>query len=76
MSELDLMRQIGENIQQLMDDWRMSQKELADETGISKATISYYINGERMPSIKNLINIACVLECELTDIVDVNEMIF
>lgn len=76
MSEIELMRQIGENIRDLMGDWNMSQKELADRTGISEATISYYINGERMPSVKNLVNIAYVLECDLTEIVEAYELIF
>lgn len=75
MTELQLMRRIGNNIKDMLEDAWMSQKELAEAICVSESTISCYIKAERMPSIKNLINIAFVLDCELTDLVDVHDEI-
>lgn len=69
MTEIEFMKQIGNNIRDALDDWGMSQQELADEAGISQTTISRYINGDIMPSLKNIINIAYVLECDLTKLI-------
>lgn len=75
MTELELMREFGENLKAELDDAWMSQKELSEYTGISEATISYYIHGERMPSLKNVINIANALDIEVSDLVTLDEKI-
>lgn len=73
MTEIELMQTFGQNLKNMLEDQWMSQKELAEETGISEATISYYANGERMPSMKNVINIAYVLDCDLNELIDTVE---
>lgn len=75
MTELQLMRDIGENIEMFLEDSNMSQSQLAKEVGISKSTISRYINGEMMPTLKTLINIAYVLLCDVGDLLPNNEFI-
>lgn len=69
MSENELMRQIGKNIQDNMDYWNMTQRELSEETNISKSTISRYITGDSLPSLKNIINIAVALECNIDELI-------
>lgn len=72
MTELELMRDFGENLKSLLDEWGMSQQELADEIDVGKSTISKYINGTCMPSLVNVINIAYVLECDIEELIDID----
>lgn len=49
---------IGENIKNLRNAKKMTQSELAERVGITKATVSAYENSTRMPSYDVLIKIA------------------
>lgn len=71
MTEIELMQKIGSNLKNMLKECIMTQKELAKYSGIDKSTISRYVNGELMPSVKNLINICDVLDCELDELIDV-----
>ena len=75
MTELQLMRVIGRNLKDVLDDALMTQRELSDETGINESTISRYIRGESMPSLKNIMNIAYVMECDLNELVPCDEKV-
>ena len=48
----------------------MSQKELSEATGINESTISRYIAGNCMPTLKNVVSIMIALECEFYELVD------
>ena len=69
MSELEWMKMFGNNLKKLLKETGLTQRELADETGLSESTISSYINGQRMPSIKALINIGYALDCYEDDLI-------
>lgn len=43
-------------------DKSYSQKQLAEEIGVDRATISYYEKGDRLPDIDTFINIADALQ--------------
>ena len=75
MTELEFMRRFGKNLAGALEYNGTTQRELSEDTGITDSTISYYVRGLRMPSIKNLVNIAIALECEIDDLIDVYEMI-
>ena len=75
MTEMELMKTLGDNLKSLLDEWGYTQQELADMVGVSKATISYYIQGKRMPSLKALINIGHVLNCDVDDLIDFDDRI-
>ena len=75
MTELELMRRFGLNLKKMLEYNNETQRDLVEYTGISEATISYYIRGERMPSLKNVINIACALDCELNELIDICEFV-
>ncbi len=75
MTEFELMRDIGGNIESVLEENNMSQQDLARETGISKSTISRYINGNAMPTLKNLVNIAYVLACDISEFVFSDEFV-
>ena len=70
MDEYKLLHDFGRNLKDLLDDSFMSQKELAEETGISEPTISRYIAGEGMPTLKNIVSIMIALDCEFNELID------
>lgn len=51
------------------------QRELAEASGISEVTISYYFNGTRSPRGDNLVKLAKALDCTIDELVMVNEII-
>ena len=61
MTEMEWLRQFSRRLREEMEGCRMTQKDLADETGLSESTISHYLNAQRLPSIKSIINICFVL---------------
>lgn len=75
MTEIEFMRNFGNNLKNALEDSWMTQKELSEEIGLSEPTISGYINGTRMPSLKTVINISVVLDYDLTELVDTYETI-
>lgn len=70
MSELEWIEIFGDNLVGLLEDARMTQRDLADETGLAESTISRYINKQSAPSIFAVINIAYALDCDFNDLID------
>ena len=62
-------------MQRVLKAARMTQQELADVTGLSKATISAYIHKRKAPGLRAIINIAYALDCSVDELVDFEEMI-
>lgn len=52
-------------LRQLMDEKGVTQRELADKLYVSEATVSKYINGELMPSVRMVINISYALNVSI-----------
>lgn len=50
MKEKELAEKIGEQIAKRLNEVGMSQRELADLTGITEVSMSRYIRGERIPN--------------------------
>ena len=65
----------GENLDSILKDRNMSQKELAKMCDISQGMISDYINGFRAPNTFAIINIAYVLDVDIDELVDVGDYI-
>lgn len=63
MSEYRWMDIFGDNLRELIKDAGMTQRELAEESGVSEAMISRYINKKCMPSVAALASIAYALPC-------------
>lgn len=75
MSEYEWLQTFGDNLRDLLIDAGMSQQELSDETGLSRSAISRYINKQKMPGLKAVINIAYALDCSLDDLIDFGDKI-
>lgn len=63
MSEIQWMNIFAGNLRSLLEENRMSQRDLARATGISEATISRYLKAQCMPSVNALVNIANEFPC-------------
>jgi len=75
MSEMEWLDIFSNNLASIMDSYRMTQKELSDETGLSTSSISHYLNKQRIPNIKAIINISYALNCSLDDLLDFGDTI-
>ena len=76
MTELEWINIFGDNLASILDDYRMTQRDLADAAGLSEAAISQYINKQRMPSIKAIINIADALEMSIDELIDFGDRVW
>ena len=75
MSELEWLDIFGDNLREILDDTRMSQRELADAAGLSESAVSQYIHKQKIPGLKAIINIAYVLNCSTDDLIDFGDMV-
>lgn len=66
-SEYQWMDIFSGNLRELMRESRMTQRELAKESGLSEAMISRYLNKKCMPSVAALSSIAHVFPCANID---------
>lgn len=60
---------IGRNLTLIMYDKKIKQKDIADYLGVTQQTISKFINGEKIPSVVRLMQIAECLGVTLDDLV-------
>ena len=65
----------GDNLVSLLRERRMTQVDLAIESGISASMISDYINKRSVPGLPAVINIAYALDVAVDELVDFEEPI-
>lgn len=75
MSEVEWLEEFRINLLRMMDEDLIKQKELAEVSGLSEATISNYVNGTKMPGVRAIVNLAYALSCDTDDLIDFGEMI-
>jgi len=66
---------IGENIRKRREALGMSQTELANSIGTSRASISEYENGEREMGLSKLIAISKELDCQAGELVSKQQIV-
>ena len=54
--------ELNERLKLFMNERHYTQKELAEKTGITEASMSKYLSGERTPRIDVIVNLANALE--------------
>lgn len=69
MSEVELMDIIAGNLSSLMEEKGYSQRDLAEDSGLSEAAISRYLKAQRIPNLKAIFNMCMVLDCEVEELV-------
>lgn len=75
MSELEFIDIFGDNLREIIEETEYSQAEIEEMTGIRQSTISKYINKKIMPSLKNVVNLAYALNCDVRDLCDFGDII-
>ena len=63
-----LRKEIGHNLQKLIQTRSISQGTIASECGITPAMLSRYIHGTSLPGVDKVYALANVLGCRITDI--------
>lgn len=76
MTESEWAKAFANKLKLLLKEWGMTQKELAEETGLSESRISRCLSGEYIPTIKTVINIGHALDCDTEDLIDFYEKIY
>ena len=76
MNEQEWLNIFGDNLRDMLSDANMTQRELADDTGLAEATISHYLNKRRMPTVRAIINIAYSLDCDINDLIDFGDKVW
>ena len=75
MSEVELIDIFADNLRDIMQEVGITQSELADESGLSRATINIDIAKQTLPTLKALINICYVLDCNLDELIPTYDQI-
>lgn len=75
MTEIEWLDMFSENLKGYMDEYGMSQADLAKEMRMSKSAISRYCTGQRIPSTTTLIKFAYVFDCNAEDLIMFGENI-
>jgi transcriptional regulator with XRE-family HTH domain len=65
----------GDNLDSLIRERGMSQRQLAIDSGVSQAMISDYINKRLMPGVQAVVNIAYALDVDVSELIDFDERI-
>ena len=70
MDDVEYRREFGDRLKTLLRDRNFRHDFLANTVGISRQSMSMYINGKAMPSIHIVRRIARALDCDIRDLVD------
>lgn len=76
MSEQEWINIFGDNLQEMLLEANMTQRELAEDTGLTEAAVSHYINKRRMPTVRALVNIAYSLGCSFDELMDFGDQVW
>lgn len=75
MTEVEWLDIFASNLASAMKDGGFTQVELAEESGLAQSTISSYLNKQKLPGIKAVLNISYALDCEVGELIDFDEFI-
>lgn len=76
MKESEFLDIFSSNLRYSLNYAHMSQRELADIIGVDESAISRYLRRQQMPTIKTVVNIAYALDCDITDLVPCDDLVF
>ena len=70
MSEKELLKIFSKNLKRLMKEENITQEELANEIGVSRAIVSRYTIGQSIPSFLTVVKMADVLFCSVNEFLE------
>jgi len=65
------MKKIGEKINRILEEKKMTQRDLAQKIDLDESTLSRIIKGDRTPNIETLSNIATILHVTTDYLLDI-----
>ena len=65
----------SENLESILQEKGMTQRQLARDSGVSAAMISDYINKRQIPGIPAAINMAYALDMDVGELIDFDERV-
>ena len=75
MSQQEWLDIFGDNLANILEEEKISQKELSRLTGLSESTISKYVNKLQMPTVRAIINISYALDWSFEDMLNYGDII-
>ena len=75
MTVKEWQKEFTSRVLRAMDRKDMSQKDLAEAANVSEPSISKYLNRQRIPNIKTIVNLAQALGCTVSYLVEFGEMV-
>ena len=75
MGQQEWLNIFGDNLASILEEERISQRELSRLTGLNESTISRYINKLQMPTVRAIINISFALEWQFEDMLNYGAML-
>ena len=75
MSEVEWLDIFSTNLKEIMEEQGYTQRDLANDIGVSESAISNYAKGTKIPGIKVLINMAYEFDISLDDLMDFGDRI-
>ncbi len=75
MTETEWLSIFSKHLASLLDENYMTQNDLSIDTGISKGTISKYVNGLQIPTVRALLAMSYSLNESVDDLIDFGERI-
>lgn len=70
ISEYEWMQHFKDVLKDQLQYNEMSQRDLAEQATISESTISSYINMQKMPSVRSILNICWVLGISTDELIN------
>ena len=68
MTERELIESFAGNLDYIMRSEHMNQSELARRSHLSRESICKYLKGQRMPTLKSLMNLSYALRCNIEEL--------
>ncbi|WP_290063338.1 helix-turn-helix domain-containing protein [Paraclostridium bifermentans] len=65
----DFATNFAKNLTYLRKSKKISMQQLAEEIGLSRATLSHYENGNRLPEFENIIKLALYFQCSIDELI-------
>lgn len=75
MTREDWMENFGENLNDILNEKKINQRDLSKMTGIPTSSISAYINKQTMPSAEVIVKLSYALDVDYFDLLDFSETI-
>lgn len=76
MSETEWIDIFGDNLVDILKYNRMTQEDAVIESGLSRSSISFYVNKKFMPSLEAAISLAFALDVDIDEFIDFDDSIF